>query len=112
RKVGHFGRQRPQWMQSRTRSMSIPAATLGTPSRSIWRLKSSVAGSAIDSDPADESARVQDAVRVQGLFERPHDRKAWWGHSPNVQSFFDRGRCRRHDDLTLIARRASELLQD
>src|SRR5207247_4171652 len=90
-------------MQSRTRSMSIPAAALGTPSRSIWRLKSSEASAAIDLNAADEAAGVQDAVRVKGLFERAHDRKAGWGRSPDVEPLFDRARRRCHDDLALMA---------
>src|SRR2546430_5660444 len=98
-------------MQSRTRSMSIPAAALGTPSRSIWRLKSSEASSAIDLNAADEAARIQDAVRVKGLFERAHDRKAGWGRSPNVEPLFERSRRRCRDDLALIAPSGSQALE-
>src|SRR3989442_1818690 len=84
-------------MQSLTRSMSIPGAAAGTPSRSICRLKSSAASFGISGlDAADEAARVQDPVGIEGLLEGAHDREARRWAAPDVESRLHRGGRRGH----------------
>src|SRR5207302_7662998 len=92
-------------MQSRTRSMSIPAAGEGTPSRWSWALKSSEAISGINAplDPAHEAARVEDPIGIEGLLEGAHDRKPGWRRPPNVEILLECGRGRDHHDLPVGA---------
>src|SRR5207302_6795126 len=93
-------------MQSRTRSMSIPAAGDGTPSRWSCALKSSEATSGISPplDPAHETAWVEDPIWIEGLFEGAHDRKPWWRRPPDVETLLERDRGRDHHHLPLGAR--------
>src|SRR5689334_6145219 len=92
-------------MQSRTRSMSIPAAGEGTPSRWSCALKSSEAISGISAplDPAHESTWVENPVGIEGLLEGAHDRKPGWRWPPNVEILFECGRSRDDDDLPVGA---------
>src|ERR1700716_3720623 len=92
-------------MQSRTRSMSMPAAGEGTPSRWSCALKSSEASPAISPplDPAHETAWVQDPVWIKGLLERAHDRKAGGGPAPAAESLLEGCRGRGHHHLALGA---------
>src|SRR5260370_17487433 len=94
-------------MQSRTRSMSMPPAGDGTPSRWSCALKSSEASFAISPplDPAHEAARVEDAVWIEGLFECEHDRKAGWRRSPDVEGRFKGRWSGSNDPLSVAARR-------
>src|SRR6266851_9097673 len=93
-------------MQSRTRSMSMPPAGDGTPSRWSCALKSSEASFAISPplDPAHEAARVEDAVGIESLLEREHDRKAGWRRSPDVESRLEGRWSGRTDHLSVDAR--------
>src|SRR6266852_1823018 len=97
-------------MQSRTRSMSMPAAGDGTPSRWSCALKSRVASSVIGSrlNPAHETARVEDPLRIERLLEGTHDRKARWRRSPDVDGLFDGGRCGGYHHLPLGADHAAQ----
>src|SRR6266699_3099605 len=81
-------------MQSRTRSMSMPAAGEGPPSRWSCALKSSEATSRISPslDPAHEPARVEDPVRIESLLERAHDRKPGGRRPPDVETLLERDR--------------------
>src|SRR5438132_5928707 len=92
-------------MQSRTRSISTPAAGDGTPSRWSCALKSRVASSAISSplNPTHETAWVEDPVRIEGLLEGTHDRKARWRRSPDVDGLLDADRSGRDHHLPLGA---------
>src|ERR1700694_899710 len=97
-------------MQSRTRSMSMPAAGGGTPSRWSCALKSRVASFAISSplNPTHETARVEDPIWIEGLLEGTHDRKARWRRSPDVDGLFDGNRSRRDHHLPLGAGRVAQ----
>src|SRR6266550_2318463 len=100
-------------MQSRTRSMSMPAAGDGTPSRWSCALKSSEARSGISPplDPAHEAARVEGPVWIEGLLESAHDRKPGWRRPPNVETLLDRDRGRDHHHLPLHTGRGAQLRQ-
>src|ERR1700686_1696623 len=97
-------------MQSRTRSMSMPVAGDGTPSRWSCALKSRVASSVIGSplNPAHEPSRVEDPIRIEGLLERTHDGKARWRRSPDVNPLFDGGGSRSDHYLPLGAGRVAQ----
>src|ERR1700694_3801356 len=92
-------------MQSRTRSMSIPFAGDGTPSRWSCALKSSEASSGINPplDPAHETARVENPVWIKGLLEGAHDRKAGRRRSPDVEGLLEGDRGGGHHHLSLGA---------
>src|SRR2546427_3815850 len=92
-------------MQSRTRSISIPAAGDGTPSRWSCDLKSSEATFGIipPLDPAYETAGVEDPIWIEGLFEGAHDRKPWWRRPPDVETLLEGNRGREHHYLSLGA---------
>src|SRR6266513_140128 len=100
-------------MQSRTRSMSMPAAGDGTPSRWSCALKSSEARSGISPplDPAHEAARVEDPVWIERLLESAHDRKPGWRRAPDVETLLERDRGRDHDHLPLRAGRGAQTRQ-
>src|SRR5438128_12593811 len=91
-------------MQSRTRSMSMPGAGDGTPSRWSCALKSSEASSAISPlDAAHVTARVEDPIWIKGLLEGAHDRKTGWRWSPDVEGLLASDRRGGHHHLTLSA---------
>src|SRR5256885_7822588 len=100
-------------MQSRTRSMSMPAAGDATPSRWSWALKSSEARSGISPplDPAHETARVEDPVWIEGLLESAHDRKPGWRRPPDVETLLECEGGRNHDHLPLGADRGAQTRQ-
>src|SRR2546423_9030839 len=100
-------------MQSRTRSMSMPAAGDATPSCWSWALKSSEARSGISPplDPAHEAARVEDPVWIEGLLESAHDRKPGWRRPPDVETLLERDRGRDDDHLPLRAGRGAQTRQ-
>src|SRR5260370_42704444 len=93
-------------MQSGPRSMSMPPAGDGTPSRWSCALKSSEASFAISQplDPAHEAARVEDAVWIEGLLEREHDRIAGWRRSPDVKGRLEGRGSGSNDHLSVAAR--------